>query len=130
MFKFITILALGLISLDLLACQCSKYPLSIEKVIEEFVLNQYGPRAKFGEEDIEWIKYYPTFYERNFAGEFMETSCGDLGPRGEPMFHCSWRDKNDLLIKFSKLNCETKIQVTSTYRRVKVKEIESSCHRY
>jgi hypothetical protein len=127
MFKIITVTVIGLLSFDLLACQCSRYVLNPWPNLEDFAKAQTHPRAELLEENVEVLRYYPTSYERLFAGDFRDTSCGDEGPNGEPMFHCSHRFKANLLLKFPKENCEIEVQVTSTYSKVKIKKNRSNC---
>jgi hypothetical protein len=127
MLKFITVTVIGLLSLDLLACQCSKYVLDPWPNLEDFAQNHAHPRAELLDENVEVLRYYPTTYERLFASDFRDTSCGNEGPNGEVMFHCSHRFKADMLLKFPKDKCEMKVQVTSTYGQVKIKKLSSSC---
>lgn len=127
MFKLITVTTLVLLSFDLLACQCSKYVLNPWESIEDFARNSTHSRVEILEENTELLNYYPTTYERLFARDFIGTSCGEEGPNGEAMFHCSNRFKGDFLLKFPKDNCEMKVQVTSTYTKIKLKKISSTC---
>lgn len=109
------------------ACECSKYPLDSWESLKSYVVQNYGEELQDDESNMVWLKYYPTLYERLNAKDFIQTSCGEEGPNNEPMFHCSHREKNDYLIKFPKQNCEAKIQVLANYKKVKIKELSTTC---
>lgn len=109
------------------ACSCSKYPIDPTDHMQSFAINKWGPEAEILDENTTWLRYYPTIMDRYMMGDMRGTSCEGSGPNGEPMFHCTNRDKSDYRIKFPKLNCEVEIRVTSTYSKVKVKTLKSSC---
>lgn len=125
--KTLTAIFLSLIVYNSYACSCSKYPLPAGETLEHYLMSRYGLQAKLEEENVTWLKYYPTMYEKLFSSDFLNTSCGEEGPNGEPMFHCSNRDKSEYLIKFPDMNCESVVRITSTYTRIKIKEVKTNC---
>ncbi|MBA2406037.1 MAG: hypothetical protein H0V66_14775 [Bdellovibrionales bacterium] len=127
--KFLIACVLVLFSARILACSCSDYPLSPEKSIQEYIQNQYGHKIELNEHDLRWIAYYPSLDERLFWNSTRGTSCEGSGPNGEIMAHCARARKSDYLVVIAERNCQVVVRARSTFKKVEVKEVNSTCER-
>lgn len=127
--KLLLTLSIALFSSYTLACSCSDYPLSHGEAIREFIANRYHEEITLEEKDVRWLAYYPTLTERMAWGTFRGTSCEGSGPNGEIMVHCARSRKSDYQVMLAGRGCEVVLRVKSTYKKVSVKEISSTCDR-
>lgn len=124
--KLMLTLCLVLSSFNIWACSCSKYVLSHDTAIEQFVKNEFGRRAKIDlDQDVVLIKAYPSLIEKMDLFKFKGTSCEVRGPQDEFLYHCINKVKYDYLIKLN--NCEVVLRVKSTYSKVSSRLISKTC---
>lgn len=127
--KLLITCALALFSSYTLACSCAEYPLSHDPAIRDYVQNKYDHYAQLSDEDIQWVAYYPSIGERMFWGSVRGTSCEGQGPNGEIMAHCSNARKSDYLVQIARKNCQVVLRVKSTFTKISVKELSTTCKR-
>lgn len=127
--KLLITCVLVLLSPRILACSCSDYPLSQGSAIREFIQNRYGHRIELNEHDLQWVAYYPSLEERVFWNSTRGTSCAGSGPNGEILAHCARSRKSDYLVVIAERNCQVVVRSKSTFKKVEVKELSSTCKR-
>jgi hypothetical protein len=108
------------------ACSCSAETLDEWKPIQNFIKKTYGVTVDI-QNDVEWTAYYPGLLERVFAGEMRGSSCEGHGPQNELYLMCQNSRKSDYLVTLRETNCTVKLRVKSNFKRVKVRELHSSC---
>jgi hypothetical protein len=127
--KLLIACVLVLFSSRILACSCSDYPLSQGSAIKEFIENRYGHTIELNDHDLRWVAYHPSLEERVFWNSTRGTSCAGQGPNGEIMAHCARSRKSDYLVVIAARNCQVVVRARSTFKKVEVKELESTCTR-
>jgi hypothetical protein len=124
-----TLLLLALMSLfsaEAFACSCSKDTLDEWEPIQSYIKKNYGADIDL-EKDVKWFAYYPGLLERVFAGEMRGSSCEGHGPQGELYLMCQPSRKSDYVVTIPDTNCTVKLRVKANYKRVKIRELKSTC---
>lgn len=125
-------------SLSTLACQCDygDHPIKDSRpLITSLLQKKLGNNIqiendRWGNMDMEWVRYYPTLLDRIYAPSERGTSCEGHGPNGEPMMACGSSEKSDYrvsVILASGNKCSALVQVKVSTKKGAVKLLSTDC---
>ncbi len=120
-------LALTLTSFNVMACECSEYPVDADPIVEQTLKKSLGSDITI--RDPEWLKAYPTLSERLF-NDFRGSSCEIIGPNQESMMMCTGKYKSDYRYSVTLASgaaCTVDVQVKASIKKASAKILRTTC---